>query len=67
LKLNGTYRLLVNADGVNIYSGSVHTIQKRAEALLVSSMEVGLELNAYKTKYSIFSNLIRTLFIVLEG
>jgi hypothetical protein len=48
LKLNGTYLLLVYADDVNIQGGSVHTIQKKAEALLVGSKEIGLEVNADK-------------------
>jgi len=36
LKLNGTYQLLVYADYVNILGGSVHTIKKNAEALVVA-------------------------------
>ena len=34
---------------------SVHTIKKRAEALLVSSKETGLKVNAAKTKYMFMS------------
>ena len=33
--------------------GSVHTIKKNAEALVVASMEIGLEVNADKTKYMV--------------
>jgi len=55
LKLNGTHQLLVYADDVNILGGSVHTIQKNAEALVVASKEIGLEVNADKTKCMIMS------------
>jgi len=54
LKLNGTHQLLVYAD-VNIFSGSVHTIKKNAEALVATSKETGLQVNAYKTKYMVMS------------
>jgi len=50
LKLNGTQQLLVYADDVNILGGSVHTIKKDTGALVVYSMETGLEVNALKTK-----------------
>jgi len=53
MKLNGTYQLLVYADDVNILGVSVHTIKENAETLVVASMEIGLEVNAYKTKYMI--------------
>jgi len=46
LKLNGTRQLLVYADDVNILGGSVHTIKENAEALVVASKEIGLEVNA---------------------
>ena len=55
LKLNSTHQLLVHADDVNILGGSVHTIKKKAEALVVSSKEIGLEVNADKTKYMVMS------------
>ena len=51
LKLNGTHQLLAYADDVNILEGSVHTIKENEEALIVASKEVGLEVNADKTKY----------------
>ena len=55
LKLNGTHQLLVYADDVNILGGSVHTAKEKAEALLVASKEIGLEVNADKTKYMVMS------------
>jgi hypothetical protein len=55
LKLHGTYQLLVDADDVNILGGSVHTINKKAEALVVASKENGLEEDAAKTKYMVMS------------
>jgi len=55
LKLNGTHQLLVYADDVNILGGSVHTIKKNAEALVVASKETGLEVNADKMKYMVMS------------
>ena len=35
--------------------GSAHAIQENAEALVVASKEIGLEVNADKTKYMIMS------------
>ena len=55
LKLNGTYQLLVYADGVNLLGGSIHTIEKNTEALVVARKETGLEVYADKTKYMIMS------------
>jgi len=43
LKLNGTYLLLVYADDVNILGGSVHTINKNAETLVVAGKNIRLE------------------------
>jgi hypothetical protein len=50
LKLNSTRQLLVYADDVNILGGSVHTISKNTEALVIASKEIGLEVNTEKTK-----------------
>ena len=55
MKLNGTYQLLVYADDVNILGGSVHTIRKNTEALVVACKETGLEVNADNTKYMVMS------------
>jgi hypothetical protein len=41
-------QILVYADDVNILGGSVYTIKENAEALLVASKEIGLEVNADK-------------------
>jgi len=48
LKLNGTH-LLVHAD-VNILGRIIHTVKENAEALVVASKEIVLEVNADKTK-----------------
>jgi hypothetical protein len=42
IQLNGTHKILVYADDVNILGGSIHTIKKNAEALVVASNEIGL-------------------------
>ena len=55
LKLNGTHQLLAYADDVNILGGSVHTVKENAEALVVAAKEIGLEVNADKTRYMIMS------------
>jgi hypothetical protein len=55
LKLNGTHQLLAYADDVNISGGSAHTVKENAEALVVATKEIGLEVNADKTKYMIMS------------
>jgi hypothetical protein len=55
LKLNGTHRILVYANDVNILGGSVHTVEKNKEALVVASKETGLEVNADKAKYMVMS------------
>ena len=62
LKLNGTHQLLAYADDVNILGGCVDTVKKNAEALVDATKEVGLEVNAHKTKYMTVSrNQRRTL------
>jgi hypothetical protein len=55
LKLNGMQKLLAYVDDVNILGGSVHTIKKNAEALVVATKEIGLEVNTDKTKYMVIT------------
>jgi len=55
LKLNGTHQLLAYADDVNMLGGSVHTVKENAEALVVATKDIGLEVNVDKTKYLIMS------------
>ena len=58
LKLNGTHQVLAYADDVNVLGGSVQKVKENAEALVVATKEIGLEVNADKTKYMILE--IRT-------
>ena len=46
---------MVYADVVNVLGGNVHTVTKNAETLELDSKEIGLEVNADKTKYMIMS------------
>jgi predicted SPOUT superfamily RNA methylase MTH1 len=55
LKLDVTHQLLAYADDVNILDRSVHAVKKNTEALGVRSKEIGLEVNAEKTKYMVMS------------
>jgi hypothetical protein len=55
LKLNGTHQLLAYADDVNILGRSLQTVKENAEALVVATEEIGLEVNADKTKYMVMA------------
>ena len=46
LKLKFTNQLLAYADGVNILGRRVYTVKENAEALVVATKEIGLEVNA---------------------
>jgi hypothetical protein len=68
LKLNGTHQLLFYADDVNKLGGSVRSIKVNAEILVVSSKEIGLEVNADKMKYMVMSLVmfLRLYIIAVE-
>jgi hypothetical protein len=48
--MNGTHQLLVYADDGNLLDDSVNTIKENSETLLEASRDIGLEINAEKTK-----------------
>ena len=48
-------QLPVYDDDVSILEGSVHTLEENAEALVVASKEIGLEVNVDKSKYMVMS------------
>jgi hypothetical protein len=47
--------ILAYAEDVNILGESVHTVRENAEALVVATEEIGLEVNEDKTKYVVMS------------
>ena len=55
MKLNGTHQPLVYADDSNIMGRSIHAIKKNTAVIVVASQEIGLEVNAEKTKCTVMS------------
>ena len=57
LRLYGSciHQLLAYADNVNILGGSIHTVKENAEAPVVATKKIGLEVNADKTKCMVMS------------
>jgi hypothetical protein len=53
--LNGKQQLLLYANDVNVLGGSIRTIKKNKEVLIVASEETELEINAGRTKYMVMS------------
>jgi hypothetical protein len=55
LELNGIQQLLVYADDINLMVNNINSIEENKETHLGASRDVGLEINAEKTKYMIMS------------
>jgi hypothetical protein len=55
LELKGTHQLFVYAGDINLLADSVNTIKEYTEILLEASRDIGVEINAEKTKYMIIS------------
>jgi hypothetical protein len=53
--MNGTHQLLAYADDVNLLGDNVDTINANKETFIDASKEVGLGVNAEKTKYMLVS------------
>jgi hypothetical protein len=49
------HQLLVCAGDINLLGDSVSTIKENSETLLETSRDIGIEINAEKTKYMIMS------------
>jgi hypothetical protein len=60
LKLNGTHQLLVYAHDVTILDGNIPTIKKNTQALVITSKEIRLEVNAEKAKYVAMWSCLKT-------
>jgi hypothetical protein len=47
---------VVYVDDINLLGNSINTIKENTETLLEASRDVGIEINAEKTKYTIMSH-----------
>jgi hypothetical protein len=64
LEVNGTHQLLVYVDDVNLLGDSIDAIKENAETLLEAYRDIGLEINAEKTKYMIMSHHLNSNQII---
>jgi hypothetical protein len=51
--MNGAHQLLFYADDLNLLDDNLDTIKKNTETLIDASKEVGLDIDAEKTKYMV--------------
>jgi hypothetical protein len=56
LEMDGTQQLLVYADDVNLLGDITNTKKENTGTLLEASWDIGLEINAEKTKYMMSFN-----------
>ena len=63
LKLNGTHQLIVYAYDVNILGGSIRGTyyKENTEALGFASKETGLEVNADKTRCTLYALMVQSI------
>jgi hypothetical protein len=55
LKSNWTHQHLVYADDINLLRDNINAVKRNTEVLIDAIMEVGLEVNAKKTKYMLMT------------
>jgi len=62
MKFNVTHQLVayVSADDDNLLGRNRNTINKYTEALIVTSQKFDLEVNAEKTKYTLYVHILWT-------